>query len=331
MFSVGYTHKNSLPKRSVRSRTISDYSPFGVLLPERAVNAGDFRYGFQAQERDDEVKGEGNSIDFRNRMYSPRLGKLFSLDVFASKYPAISAYAFVTNNPNSNIEMGGDSVLFYAASGTYLGYSYDNVRYKDKNLLVIIKDKDVKNFKGQYERKRGAEYKKENELSASQVEQHVAGLEGMGTTYDVTEMQKFYKDNYNKVPDGDKTKTENDDTKQIEWGAHFDQSKNPVVSAKQNWMTIDQSTKQSGGRSQIFWNSSGKFGEIHIHTEYLKSSPSIDFDWKRQKLINKINPDAFSVVIDGAGLTFYSSQNVDSYDYKPVSITINKKSFKNAK
>jgi RHS repeat-associated protein len=304
---------------------------FGMQLQNRHESVTDFRCGFQGQVVDNEVSGSGNSIDFGNRMYNPRLGKFLSLDAFASKYPAISPYAFVTNNPISNIEIGGDSVLFYSASGTYLGYSHDNVRYKDKNLLVIIKDKDVKNFKSQYERKRGAEYKKANELSASQVEQHVAGLEGMGTTFDVTEMQKFYNDNYNKVPDGEKTKTENDDTKQIEWGAHFEQSKNPVVSAKQNWMTIDQSTKQSGGRSQIFWNSRGKFGEIHIHTEYLRSSPSIDFDWVRQRLINKTNPDAFSVVIDGAGLTFFSSQNVETPDYNPVSFKVGKNSFKNAK
>jgi hypothetical protein len=39
-------------------RTCSDYSPFGVELDGRTVSGG-YRYGFQNQEKDDEVKGEG--------------------------------------------------------------------------------------------------------------------------------------------------------------------------------------------------------------------------------------------------------------------------------
>jgi RHS repeat-associated protein len=99
MFPAGYTHKNTRPKRSVRSRTISDYSPFGVLLPERAVNAGDFRYGFQAQEHDDEVKGEGNSVNFKYRMHDPRVGRFFAVDPLARKQPSQSLYKALYNNP----------------------------------------------------------------------------------------------------------------------------------------------------------------------------------------------------------------------------------------
>ena len=142
------------------------------------------RYLFQAQEMDDEISGSGNSIDFGNRMYDPRLGRMRSLDAFASKYPSISPYAFVYNNPISNIEIAGDSVLFYSASGTFLGYSHDNQRYKDKNLLVIIDDKQVDNFKDQYHKKRMLP-----NLTLEQKEAHVAGLEAMGKVYEVKDLK----------------------------------------------------------------------------------------------------------------------------------------------
>src|SRR5690606_12683257 len=40
----------------------SDYYPFGSLMPNRQYAADDlYRYGFNGQERSDEIKGEGNS------------------------------------------------------------------------------------------------------------------------------------------------------------------------------------------------------------------------------------------------------------------------------
>ncbi|MDY8138497.1 DUF6443 domain-containing protein, partial [Aquimarina sp. 2201CG5-10] len=44
--------------------TYNDYYPFGMLLPNRHGNTSDYRYGFQGQEMDNEVKGEGNSVNY---------------------------------------------------------------------------------------------------------------------------------------------------------------------------------------------------------------------------------------------------------------------------
>jgi len=46
--------------------------------------AGSYRFGFNGQEKDDELKGEGNSYDFGARIYNPRLG------IFLSPDPKIS-------------------------------------------------------------------------------------------------------------------------------------------------------------------------------------------------------------------------------------------------
>jgi hypothetical protein len=47
----------------------SDYYPFGSLMPMRSGNSGDYRYSFQGQESDPEIKGEGNSVNFKYRMH----------------------------------------------------------------------------------------------------------------------------------------------------------------------------------------------------------------------------------------------------------------------
>ena len=36
-----------------------------------------YRYGFQGQERDDEIKGKGNSVNYTYRMHDTRLGRFF--------------------------------------------------------------------------------------------------------------------------------------------------------------------------------------------------------------------------------------------------------------
>ena len=62
-------------------------------------------------EMDDEVKGEGNSYDFRARMYDPRVGRWFSTDAFESKHASISPYVFALNNPIYFIDPDGNDIL----------------------------------------------------------------------------------------------------------------------------------------------------------------------------------------------------------------------------
>lgn len=91
-------------------RTAQDYSPFGVTLSGRnfTLSGGaKSRYGFNGMERDDEVKGEGNSYDFGARMYDNRLGRWLTIDPLAPKYSSISPYTFVLNNPCLLLDLDG--------------------------------------------------------------------------------------------------------------------------------------------------------------------------------------------------------------------------------
>jgi len=78
-----------------------------MLLPNRHGSTDDYRYGFQGQEKDDEIKGEGNSVNFKYRMHDPRVGRFFAVDPLTSKYSWNSPYAFSENRVIDYVELEG--------------------------------------------------------------------------------------------------------------------------------------------------------------------------------------------------------------------------------
>lgn len=66
-----------------------------------------YRYGFNGMEKDDAIKGEGNSYDFGARIYDPRLGRWLALDVESKNYPQFSPYVFALNVPTMVIDPNG--------------------------------------------------------------------------------------------------------------------------------------------------------------------------------------------------------------------------------
>ena len=73
--------------------------------------ANAYRYGFNGQEKDDEVKGSGNSVEFKYRIYDSRLGRFLSVDPLTSKYAYNSPYAFSENRVIDGKELEGLEVL----------------------------------------------------------------------------------------------------------------------------------------------------------------------------------------------------------------------------
>jgi RHS repeat-associated protein len=96
-------------------RQSSDYSPFGVLLKNRDLpltsGSGNvpYRYGFQGQEKDDEIKGAGNSYTTEFRQYDSRLGRWLSLDKLCRDFPWQSPYVAYDNNPINIVDPLGSS------------------------------------------------------------------------------------------------------------------------------------------------------------------------------------------------------------------------------
>ena len=81
-----------------------------MLLPNRHGNSADYRYGFQGQELDDEIKGEGNSLNYKYRIHDPRVGRFFAVDPLYAQYAYNSPYAFSENKVIAFNELEGREI-----------------------------------------------------------------------------------------------------------------------------------------------------------------------------------------------------------------------------
>jgi RHS repeat-associated protein len=87
---------------------VSFYYPFGSLMPEISDFGGGHRFGFQGQQKDNEVRNvNGGHITFKYRPYNPDLGRFWSVDPLTRKYPFYSPFAFSGNRVIDAIELEG--------------------------------------------------------------------------------------------------------------------------------------------------------------------------------------------------------------------------------
>jgi RHS repeat-associated protein len=87
-------------------QTVQDYYAFGMQMPGRKLSGG-YRFGFNGKENDNEVKGEGNIIDFGERIYESRLGRWLAVDMAAKSSPGETPYRFGHNNPVRFLDPNG--------------------------------------------------------------------------------------------------------------------------------------------------------------------------------------------------------------------------------
>ncbi|MEW6774646.1 MAG: hypothetical protein AB1304_11720, partial [Bacteroidota bacterium] len=113
---------------------VSDYYPFGSPLYGRRWSVG-YRYGFNNVEKDNEIYGEGNFYDFKFRGYDARLGRFWSVDPLAKKYPWNSTYAFAENRVIDGIDLEGREYL--KADESRIEIVGGEVKLKISNFLQI--------------------------------------------------------------------------------------------------------------------------------------------------------------------------------------------------
>ncbi len=90
-------------------------------MPNRHGSTADYRYGFQGQEKDDEIKGEGKSLNYTFRMHDPRVGRFFAIDPLTKKYPWYTPYSFSGNKPIQFVELEGLEESNTAAGSVIMG------------------------------------------------------------------------------------------------------------------------------------------------------------------------------------------------------------------
>jgi RHS repeat-associated protein len=68
-----------------------------VELDGRTVSGG-YRFGYQGSEKDNEIRGEGNSYATEFRQLDPRLGRWLTIDPLFAKFPWLSHYCSFNNS-----------------------------------------------------------------------------------------------------------------------------------------------------------------------------------------------------------------------------------------
>jgi hypothetical protein len=86
----------------------TDYFPFGMPMPNRqySLSSSSYRFGFNTQEKDDEIYGAGNLYSALFWEYDSRIGRRWNID--PKTYTWESPYAVNSNNPIWIMDILGD-------------------------------------------------------------------------------------------------------------------------------------------------------------------------------------------------------------------------------
>ena len=165
--------------------TANDYYPFGQEMPGRTYNIGDYRYGFNGKEKDQNDEwGDLTHYDYGFRIYNPAIGRFLSVDPLAEKYASVSPYAYVANNPLVFIDPDGRELVLPSIL-TRFGQDVQ----RDLNLI--------------YRSPLGRSLIRDLEVSKTKVLHHDAGRLLYTDYYDVTNsMTKGDYPNYWEAKDG---------------------------------------------------------------------------------------------------------------------------------
>jgi RHS repeat-associated protein len=125
-----------------------NYYPYGELQQEYINSSYNARYKFTGKERDTE-----SGLDyFGARYYNSELGRWYSVDPLASKYPGWSSYNYCGNNPLNRIDydgrgffiddmLGGELLAGAAiATGVFILVKTTQAIYNSKDIGRAVND-----------------------------------------------------------------------------------------------------------------------------------------------------------------------------------------------
>lgn len=94
-------------------KSYQNYYPFGMTMHNRRGEdlGGEYRYGFNGMEQDDEVAGANNSYTTEFRQNDPRIGRWLSMDPKSMKFPWQSPYVSMDNKPQVLVDPLGTNTI----------------------------------------------------------------------------------------------------------------------------------------------------------------------------------------------------------------------------
>ncbi len=124
--------------RATYPNTTTTNYPFGMLMDGRSLSSEKYRFGFNTQEKDNEIYGIGNSTSAEFWQYDCRLGRRFNIDPKPNS--GISVYACFGNNPIWKTDYKGDTIVIYLGmdGDSYLELASQNMVLKQVNDGIFI-------------------------------------------------------------------------------------------------------------------------------------------------------------------------------------------------
>ena len=122
-----------------------------------------YRYGFNGMERDDEVYGNGNFMNFGARGYDARLGRWWGRDIQANKFAFSSPYVYGLDSPIFMKDPNGEHNVVYlvdlrtkeeiellSAEEIKAQAEVNFQKLELNTTVVIVKQKDIDKFSTEY-------------------------------------------------------------------------------------------------------------------------------------------------------------------------------------
>jgi len=122
-------------------KSYQDYYPFGMQMPGRIFSSENYRYGFNGQEKVDEISGQGNHTTATFWEYDTRIGRRWNQD--PKPNPSISNYATFANNPIWFSDALGDTVRFSNSATEDVVKNYINKDHKSYNSDFASKYREL--------------------------------------------------------------------------------------------------------------------------------------------------------------------------------------------
>ena len=97
---------------------ITDRDPLGVVLKNTEIKNG-FQNRNEFQGSKSELTFGLNRIDLGSRTINPTIGRMDRVDNYSSKYLGLSSYQFTANDFLNNIDVNGDSLMYFK-NGVYV-------------------------------------------------------------------------------------------------------------------------------------------------------------------------------------------------------------------
>jgi RHS repeat-associated protein len=149
----------------------NDYYAFGMLMPGRNYNSGQYRFGFNGKEMDNDLGSKtGTVYDYGFRIYDARIARFLSVDPLFQSYPWYTPYQFAGNTPVWAIDIDGLEPMVFNSQGFFkykekIGENVINVETKEglKRLTELnVSSKEQRqimaNIIGYYAKEIGIEF-----------------------------------------------------------------------------------------------------------------------------------------------------------------------------